>query len=61
MPRHEIPRLVSKMNGHWASGGSLEALLSRDDILRGWDLSPGSLMLLRSILGISREVRPPSM
>ena len=59
MPGAEVPRLLGLLNAHWAGGGSLEALLARDDILRRWALSPGGLVLLRSILGISRGVPPP--
>ena len=60
MPGPEVPRLIAKMNAHWAGGGSIDALLADDAALAGWRLSPGSLMLLRSILGISREARAKS-
>ena len=60
MPEAEVPRLLGRMNAHWASGGSIDALLADDDALRSWRLSPGSLMLLRSILGISMEARTKS-
>ncbi|KAJ1454109.1 kinase-like domain-containing protein [Pelagophyceae sp. CCMP2097] len=57
MPRHEVPLLIGKLNDHWASGGTIDPLLDESNELKGWGLSPAALMLLKSILGISRENR----
>ena len=57
MPRPEIPALIGQLNRHWARGGSIDALLADDAVLRSWRLSPGSLMLLRSIFGIAQDTR----
>lgn len=50
----ETPKMIGALNELWVAGRSIEELSRDDKVLRRWQLAPGSLMLLRTILD-SRE------